>query len=416
MKALLISIGDELLIGQTINTNAAWIGARLTDIGIKVEEVLTIPDDPLFIKNALQKSVDLAYNFVIVTGGLGPTKDDLTKKVFADFFDAELVRDEAVLENIKAFFKAYNRSVSAVNEAQALVPKGAKVLMNKKGTAPGMWMEKGGTVCISLPGVPTEMQYIMEVEVIPFIQNHYSLPAIFRKTLLTQGIGESYIAEILSDLEDNLPSHIKLAYLPSAAMVKLRLSAYGSDVIALQEEVLQIFTVMSSLLKEYTFGWDNDTLEGAVVAMLQEKKHSLAIAESLSGGIINKAIASIPGVSAVYKGGVVAYQNEIKQRVLNISPRDIEDCGAVSKAVVQGMAYGIKNLMKSDWAIATSGIAGPDGGTDENPVGTVWIAVAGPDFVEAKRFQLGAVRDAVVKRTERTALKMLYDFLLRYSA
>jgi nicotinamide-nucleotide amidase len=411
MKAAIVSIGDELLIGQTINTNASWMGKKLTDFGIKVERVFTIPDQENAITDTFNFCVQNNYDFVFITGGLGPTKDDITKKVFAKFFNSELVYNEEVLQNVQRIFKAYNREVKSVNVYQALVPKEAKVFINQKGTAPAMWMQKNNSVFVSMPGVPREMEYLMDCEILPFIQNNYNLPVIYRKTLLTQGIGESFIAEIIEHIEDALPSHIKLAYLPSAGMVKLRLSAYGEDIFVIKNEVYELFNQIVPLLQDYVFGWDEDLLEQIVVNLLKEKGLSIAFAESLTSGTLSKAIASIPGASSVLKGGVVAYQNSIKVDVLGVSAKNIDQFTAVSEEVVKEMVVGVQKMMHSDIAVATSGIAGPDGGTEEIPVGSVWLAIYFKGEILTQKFNLGEGRDAIVLRTLRTVLNWLRKLL-----
>ncbi len=411
MKAAIVSIGDELLIGQTINTNSSWMGKKLTDFGIKVERVFTIPDMESAIVETFTHCLQNNYNFVFITGGLGPTKDDITKKVFAKFFNSELVYNEEVLLNVQRIFKAYNREVRSVNVDQALVPKEAKVFINQKGTAPAMWMQKNNTVFVSMPGVPREMEYLMDCEVLPYIQNNYNLPVIYRKTLLTQGIGESFIAEIIEHIEDALPSHVKLAYLPSAGMVKLRLSAFGEDIFAIKQEVDDLFMQIVPLLQDYVFGWDEDVLEQIVVNLLKEKALSIAFAESLTSGTLSKSIASVPGASSVLKGGVVAYQNSIKVDVLGVSTKNIEQFTAVSEEVVKEMVFGVQKMMHSDIAVATSGIAGPDGGTEEIPVGTVWVAIYFKGEIFTQKFNLGEGRDTIVLRTLRTILNWLRKLL-----
>jgi nicotinamide-nucleotide amidase len=411
MKAAIVSIGDELLIGQTINTNASWMGKKITDFGIKVERVFTIADQENAITDTFNFCVQNKYDFVFITGGLGPTKDDITKKVFAKFFNSELVYNEEVLQNVQRIFKAYNREVKSVNVDQSLVPKEAKVFINQKGTAPAMWMQKNNSVFVSMPGVPREMEYLMDCEILPFIQNNYNLPVIYRKTLLTQGIGESFIAEIIEHIEDALPSHIKLAYLPSAGMVKLRLSAYGEDIFVIKNEVYELFNQIVPLLQDYVFGWDEDLLEQIVVNLLKEKGLSIAFAESLTSGTLSKAIASIPGASSVLKGGVVAYQNSIKVDVLGVSAKNIDQFTAVSEEVVKEMVVGVQKMMHSDIAVATSGIAGPDGGTEEIPVGSVWLAIYFKGEILTQKFNLGEGRDAIVLRTLRTVLNWLRKLL-----
>jgi nicotinamide-nucleotide amidase len=412
MRALIVSIGDELLIGQTINTNAAWMGEQLSAFGIQVAEVSTISDNQADIQKALRKGVEENFQLVLITGGLGPTKDDITKKTIAAFFNQKLVQNQEVLDNVYALFNAYGREVKPVNIDQALVPEGCEVLINNAGTAPGMWIEHNGTIFVSMPGVPKEMRYLMEKRVLPKLQDEYALPVLVNKTMLTQGIGESEVAERIEDIEDGLPSHIKLAYLPSAGMVKLRLSGKGEDKILLTKEIDTLFDKILPHVEDHFFGWDKETIEGNIVEKLKLTGRTLASAESFTGGNIGAAITTVPGASQVYKGGVVAYTNEIKQHVLGVDPNDLEKYSAVSEQVIEQMAIGVRKKFNSDYGIATSGIAGPDGGTEEIPVGTVWIAIAYPNGIWKERFQLGKGRTSIVKRGTRMALNKLLKMLV----
>lgn len=407
MRAAIISIGDELLIGQTINTNASWMGEKLTDVGITVSTVFTISDDRESIIHTLNQCVAQQYKYVFITGGLGPTKDDITKKVLCEYFNDELISNKEVLDNVHKFFKAYDREVKQVNKDQALVPSKAKVFVNQKGTAPGMWMTTGDMVVVSMPGIPKEMKWLMEERIIPQVLKDNVMPVIYRKTLLTQGIGESFIAELIEDIEDGLPSNIKLAYLPSAGMVKLRLTANGTNKEELSESISTIFKEIIKRIPSYIYGWDEERLENLIVNYLINHNLTLATAESITGGLLASTITRVPGSSKVFKGSVVAYQNEIKETVLGVDKDDLLKYGAVSEQVVIQMAKGVKKITSSDLAIATSGFAGPDGGTEDCPVGTVWIALAIQDKVVAKKFNLGVGREGITLRAVRTALGWL---------
>lgn len=410
MNAIVVSIGDELLIGQTINTNAGWMGAELNKIGVEVTEVLTISDNREAIEQAMEYGESKA-NIVLITGGLGPTKDDITKKVFAEFFNAPLVENKRALENVEGFFKRYNRPMLPVNKLQALVPAGSQMLLNKAGTAPGMWMENENAVFVSMPGVPSEMRYLMENEVLPRLKKKFKLPVIVHKTIMTQGVGESYIADEIEDIEDGLPNYIKLAYLPSPGLVKLRLSGKGENAQQLEEEIESIFDKIESRIKDAVFSRKESSLQEVIGEKLNEKGLTISTAESCTSGALAARITSVPGSSAYFMGSVVAYSNEVKNKQLGVPQETLNEFGAVSEATVRKMAVGAKKLFGTDYAISTSGIAGPDGGTDEKPVGTVWIAVAGPEGVLAEKFQMGKGRERVVAKTILTSLGLLLKLL-----
>ena len=410
MNSIVISIGDELLIGQTINTNAGWMGAVLNRNGVELTEVLTISDDEIAIKDAFVYAQAKA-NLVLITGGLGPTKDDITKRVFADYFNAPLVENKKALENVEGFFKRYNREMLEINKFQALVPEGCEMLLNKAGTAPGMWMEHKNVVFVSMPGVPSEMKYLMEHEVLPKIKKRFELPVIVHQTMMTQGIGESYIAEEISDIEDALPNHIKLAYLPSPGIVKLRLSGRGKEEAPLMKEIDALFNAIESRIKKHVFSKTEAQLQEILSKVLKGKKRTVSTAESLTSGALAARITSVPGASEYFKGSVVAYSNAVKINQLGVSVDSIELKGEVSKEVVEQMAIGAKGIFGTDYAVATSGIAGPDGGTEEKPVGTVWIAIAGPKGVVSEQFQMGKGRGRVVEKTIFSALSCLLQLI-----
>lgn len=406
MLAELISIGDELLIGQVVNTNASWMAEKLNDAGIRVKQISAISDDREHIFKALNEA-SLRADIILLTGGLGPTKDDITKSVLTEYFNSKLIFNQEVFENIKNIFGKYGRKISDLNRNQAKIPACAKPIKNNVGTAPGMWFEQDGKIVISMPGVPYEMKAMMENFIIPELQNRFTKEAIFHKTILTAGIGESALAEIIEDWETSLPENIKLAYLPKPGIVRLRLSAYGQKAELLEQSICTEIQKLGLIIPELIFGYDDDTLEKNVGDLLRKANQTLAVAESCTGGLIAHLITSIPGSSDYFKGGVVAYANEIKQSFLNVSEKNLVNFGAVSEQVALQMALGVKEKLNTDFAISTTGIAGPGGGTEEKPVGTVWIAVATPTTIFAKHYQMGDHRERNIQRTAITALNML---------
>jgi nicotinamide-nucleotide amidase len=410
MNCIIISVGDELLIGQTINTNAGWMGSELNKIGVEVTEVLTISDQGQAINEALTYAETRA-GIVLLTGGLGPTKDDITKKVFADFFNAPLVENKQALENAEGFFKRYNRPMLPVNKLQALVPEGCQMLLNKVGTAPGMWMENRNAVFVSMPGVPSEMRYLMQNEVLSRIKGQFKLPVIVHKTIMTLGLGESYIAEEIKDIEDALPSYIKLAYLPSPGLVKLRLSGKGEDKKILEIEIEALFDRIEERIPESVYARKEVMIEEIVGDKLRDKGYTIATAESCTSGALASKIASVSGASEYFIGSIVAYSNDVKKNILDVNEEVLMSAGAVSQETVKQMALGAKKLFGTDYAIATSGIAGPTGGTDEKPVGTVWIGIAFPQGVITEKFQMGKVRERVVRKTVLVALGRILSLI-----
>ena len=410
MNCIIISIGDELLIGQTINTNAGWMGSELNKIGVEVTEVLTIADRGQAINQALEYAESRA-GIVLLTGGLGPTKDDITKKVFAEFFNAPLIENKYALENAEGFFKRYNRPMLPINKLQALVPEGCQMLLNKVGTAPGMWMENNNAVFVSMPGVPSEMRYLMKNEVLSRIKGKFKLPVIVHKTIMTLGLGESYISEEIKDIEDMLPPYIKLAYLPSPGLVKLRLSGKGEDKKFLETEIETLFDRIEERIPESVYARKEVMVEEIVGDKLKEKGYTIATAESCTSGALASRITSIPGASKYFVGSTIAYSNEVKKNILGVKEEILNSVGAVSQEAVKQMAIGAKQLFGTDYAIATSGIAGPTGGTKEKPVGTVWIGIASPEGVMAEKFQMGKVRERVVKKTVLVALGRILSLI-----
>ncbi len=408
MKAVIITIGDEILIGQIIDTNSSYIAKALDKIGIATYEMLSISDDKSHIVKTLLE-VQNKYDVVLITGGLGPTKDDITKKTFCEYFDDVLVQNDAVLEQVKSIIEGiYKKPITQLNIEQALVPSKSKVLFNKMGTAPGMLMEHQNTVFISLPGVPYEMKYLIDNEVIPYLVNAFERPYIVHKTLMTYGRGESLIAEQIEDWETNLPSFIKLAYLPSPGKVRLRLTARGKDEAVLLDSVLIEIEKLKPLIGDIIVGYDEEeTIEVVLSRALSERHLTLATAESCTGGKIAQLISSVPGASACFNGGIVAYSNQIKIDVLKVNTDTIRQFSVVSNEVAKEMALNCRSIFNTDYAIATTGNAGPTKGNSEAEIGTVFIAIATPNEVFVEEFNFGQPRDKVIDRAVNKALEWL---------
>ncbi len=406
MTAAVISIGDELLIGQTVNTNASFIAAELNLAGIQVRSILTIADEKNEISNALQQA-SRQSGIVIITGGLGPTNDDITKNTLCEYFGSKLILHKPSLENIRKLFYQRGMKITTVNRNQAMVPHNCTVLKNTLGTAPGMWFQKDNIHYFSLPGVPFEMKALMTDGVIPLLAKLNISTPIIHKTILTTGIGESALAELISGWENKLPSHIKLAYLPEPGIVKLRLSCYHAGSVETKKTFDAEVKKLKKLIPDLIFGYENDTLASVTGKLLQKKQASVATAESCTGGLIAHLITALPGASAYYKGSVIAYHNDIKTKVLGVNKKLIEKHGAVSEEVVRAMASGVRELMQTDYALAASGIAGPDGGTPEKPVGTVWIACATPEKTLTQKLSLGNDRGRNIRRASLAALNIL---------
>jgi nicotinamide-nucleotide amidase len=455
VNASIITIGDELLIGQTIDTNSAFIAQELNKIGVWVKRRVAIADDKAAILKTLADEAQES-NIIIITGGLGPTADDITKPTLCDYFNTRLVVDEGALQNVTEIFRKLGRPMIERNAKQAEVPESCIVLPNLRGTAPGMWFEappppKGGVsgaqgqlfgetaqdtttsesgvgalagpplgdgeagrvVYVSLPGVPHEMKGLMSSSVIPKLKETFTLPAVVHRTLLTAGQGESFIAERLSDFEAALPSSIKIAYLPAYGMVRLRLTGRGTDEAAVKKEIENAFEQLKTLVQEWRVADEDVSLPEAVRQLLKEKKKTIATAESCTGGYIAHLITSLPGSSVIYNGTVVSYANEVKQNVLNVKEETLKRYGAVSEQTVSQMAAGVCTLLKTDYAVATSGIMGPDGGTEEKPVGTVWIAVANnKGKIRAQKSHFRFDRGRNIELTANAALMLLRRFVL----
>ncbi len=412
MIAEIITIGDELLIGQVIDTNSAWMGQQLSWNGIQVKQITSVSDAPSHIVEALDAAKKRA-EIILITGGLGPTKDDLTKKTLCDYFKMKWRTDEIILQDVVGIFKRFGRETSEINKLQAQVPDGCIAIRNKNGTAPGMWFDVDEKIFVSMPGVPYEMKGIMSESVLPMLREKFGLPAIIHRTILTQGIGESMLAEKIEVWENSLArENIKLAYLPSPSIVRLRLSASGENHDEVLEKVNRKIDEVLPQIHGYVFGFDNEELEKVVGDLLLAKNKTVSTAESCTGGMIAHLITSVAGSSNYYKGSVIAYANEIKISQLSVSEITLTKFGAVSEDAVKEMATGVLEKFKTDFSISVSGVAGPTGGTDEKPVGTVWIAVAGKGKVVAKKFQFGDNRERNILRASVTALGMLRKFLL----
>ncbi|MCK9421809.1 MAG: competence/damage-inducible protein A [Bacteroidales bacterium] len=416
MLVEIINIGDELLIGQVINTNAAWMAEQLNLSGFTVLRFTVISDSREQILEALHEAEKRA-EIVLISGGIGPTKDDITKTTLCAFFNTHLVFNEDAYRDIQIFFALRGHQVTDLNRKQADLPERCFTLPNKLGTARGMWFEKkrtteGKTVFVSMPGVPFEMKEMMINEVIPRLQKSFSTPYIYHKTVLTQGIGESFLATRIEAWENSLPKNIKLAYLPQPGMVRLRLTGTADDEQKLRHQVDSAIAELEPIISEYIFGYDEETLEEIIGRLLREKGNSLATAESCTGGYIAHLITSIPGSSDYFKGSIVAYSNEIKENLLFVSPEILAKFGAVSEETVEEMAVSAQTQFNADYIIATSGIAGPSGGTTEKPVGTTWIAIAAQEEVFARKFLFGDSRDRNIRRTALQALAMLRKKLL----
>lgn len=411
VNASIITIGDELLIGQTIDTNSAFIAQELNKIGVWVKRRLAIGDGRQEILDAL-KEQSQDCELIIITGGLGPTADDITKPVLCEYFGAKLITDESALQNVTYIFERLGKPLTDRNRKQAEVPDRCTVLPNRRGTAPGMWFEKEGVAYASLPGVPHEMAGLMQDSVLPKVKGHFELPVILHKTLLTAGKGESEIAELLQDFEAGLPAHIKLAYLPSYGMVKLRLTGKGNDSAVLEKTIEQHFVQLQGMVEPWLVVTEDIPLQQAVINLLKEKGKTIATAESCTGGYLAHLITSLPGSSAVYVGSIISYANSVKKALLQVQTATLESTGAVSEATVTEMAQGALQQLQSDYAIATSGIMGPDGGSAEKPVGTVWVAVASKAEMRTRKFQFRFDRKRNIELTAMNALNILRQLVL----
>jgi len=427
--ASIITIGDELLIGQTIDTNSAWMAEELNKIGVWVKRRVAVGDVWDDIWNALDEESRHA-DIILITGGLGPTADDITKPLLCKYFGGKLIVNEQVLAHVKYLFEKIFRRPGPIlerNLKQAEVPDVCTVLMNERGTAPGMWFEApskssavGGEalnsdkkVFVSLPGVPHEMKGLMKKEVLPRLQQHFKMPFILHQTFLTYGMGESFLAEKIKEWEENLPPHLKLAYLPHYGNVRLRLTGIGSDKNKLEEELEEQSKTLRPLIQEWLVIDDDMTIQQVVAKLLKERKQTVGTAESCTGGYIAHLLTIDPGASSNFKGTVVAYDNKVKEDILGVSHDTIESAGAVSEETIRQMVQGTLKQLKTDYALATSGIMGPDGGSEQKPVGTVWIGVGNNKKIEAQLFHFRFDRLRNIEQTSHTALNLLRKFILQ---
>jgi len=410
MLAEIITIGDEILIGQIVDTNSAWMARHLNEVGIRVKQISSVSDDREHILKALTEAHNRA-DIILITGGLGPTKDDITKKTIAAYFGVGMVENAAALDNVTRIFAKYNRPLLEVNRLQAQVPENCEVILNKNGTAPGMWFNYEGKIYVSMPGVPFEMMYMMEEEVIPKLRSTLKLPVIIHKTILTAGEGESFLADRIADIEDSLPSNIKLAYLPKLGQVRLRLSGEGDDEALLKRKLNEYAEQITKRVGSFVVAQEDIPLEKVILNMMAEKGLKLSVAESCTGGYISHLFTQHAGSSEVFLGGAVTYSNEMKEQLLGVKKETMEKYGAVSGEVVTEMAEGALRNFGSDYAIAVTGIAGPGGGSDEKPVGTVWIAAATKGKTQIKKFTFGNKRIQNIERSSISAFFMLITLL-----
>lgn len=417
MVTEIINIGDELLIGQVVNTNASWMAEQMNFAGFSIRQITVIQDEHDHILKALSDAEKRA-SIVLISGGIGPTGDDITKQTLCEFFNTTLAYNEDAFRDYEERFRLRGMPVTDQDRKQAELPVNCLSIPNKLGTARGMWFEKMGTdgrktIFISMPGVPYEMKAMMTGDIIPKLKQKYRTQAICHKTILTQGVGESYLAAKISSWEAELPAIIKLAYLPQPSIVRLRMTASGKDEKELVRIIDQEVLKLNNLIPEYIFGYDDDTLEEIVGKLLKTKSATIGTAESCTGGYIAHLLTSVPGSSDYFKGSVIAYANEIKQKMLGVDEKSLNTYGAVSEQVVKEMAAGIKKSFGVDYAIAVTGIAGPDGGTDGKPVGSTWIAVATPEQIIANHFLFGEGRERNIRKSALQALNMLRKNILK---
>ena len=406
MQAEIISIGDEILIGMTMDSNAAWMGSELTNLGIEVYQMTSISDKREHILKVLDESLDRS-ELVLITGGLGPTSDDITKKTLSEYFNTTLVQDDGVLANIERFMKNRGLYMNENNIRQAEVPEGCRVLSNELGTAPGMWFEKDGKVLVSMPGVPYEMKHIMSEHVIPGIKKYFKRPFIKYRLVMTFGTFEAHLAEIMENFENEMPDTVRLAYLPTSGIIKLRLTVRGEDEAKIDQVLDEQIEKLYNIIPEYIYGLDGISLEEATGNILRDNRLTVSVAESCTGGNISRMITSVPGSSDYFTGSVIAYSNQIKIDELGVRKGNLELNGAVSEEVALQMAIGIRKKYNTDYGISTTGIAGPGGGTDEKPVGTVWIAVSSAHGEFSEKHNFAFTRTNNIRRASLAALNLL---------
>ncbi|HWB63457.1 MAG TPA: competence/damage-inducible protein A [Chitinophagales bacterium] len=410
MKATVITIGDEILIGQIVDTNSAWLGQKFNELGIKIYEIISCGDDESQIISALNRAKQNSQ-LIITTGGLGPTKDDITKKTLVGYFNTELVLNEEVWEKMKQIFEKRGLQVLEMNRSQAMIPKACTMLPNMRGTAQGMWFEHEGKVFVSMPGVPHEMKHITETQLIPRLKEKFEFPKIVHATLMTAGAGESVVASKLKEFEEQLPDGIKLAYLPDLGVLRLRLTAMGSE-NGLKEAVAAQMQKMKAALGNLVYAEGEEKLEAFLGKILLAKNATVACAESCTGGYISHLFTSVPGSSKYFEGGVISYSYDVKEKLLGVKNETLNSLGAVSEECVREMLTGVINTTGATYGIAVSGIAGPDGGTAEKPVGTVWIAVGSKEKMLAKKFQFFTSRTENIRVFSNAALNMLRLFIM----
>lgn len=410
MLAEIITIGDEILIGQIVDTNSAWLGAKLNAAGVRIKQITSVSDDRSHILEALHAAA-ARVKLVIITGGLGPTKDDITKKTLADYFGVGFKRDAATEANVRAIFVRIGRPLLDINLQQADVPENCVALLNKNGTAPGMWFDEKGVIYVSLPGVPHEMMALMDDAVLPRLIGRGDLQQIIHHTLLTSGIGESFLADKISDIEDALPPSVKLAYLPKLGQVRLRLSGYGPDRVVLQQEIDAAARKIRERVAEHLVGEGDLPIGKVVLNLLEQSGATLTVAESCTGGYLSHLLTQHPGSSRVFLGGAVTYSNALKTTLLGVKPETLDAFGAVSGETAREMAEGALTRFGSTYAVAITGIAGPGGETPGKPVGTVWVAVASAKHTETRRFSFGSRREQNIERAAVSALTELLKLI-----
>ncbi len=412
VNASIVTIGDELLIGQVVDTNSAWIAQQLNKIGVAVKRRVAVGDSRDAIVQILDEET-LNADIILITGGLGPTSDDITKTVLNDYFGGKMVVNEEALANVKYLFeKVFKRPISAVNLMQAEVPDVCDVIQNKRGSAPGMIFHKGSTIYISMPGVPYEMKGIMEDAVIPLLKEKFQLPLIVHRTMLTAGIGESALAEIIKEFEDALPPEIKLAYLPTYGMVRLRLSSSGFDKMSVEKNMDHYFDELKILAKDYLVTDADEPMQLVIGKILKEKKKTVSTAESCTGGYIAHLLTLVPGSSSYYEGSIVSYSYNVKETLLGVHENTLNTFGAVSEQTVKEMLQGLFEKLNTDYGVAVSGIMGPDGGTSDKPVGTVWMAVGNKENHQTQKINLRFSRERNIEVTGMMALNFLRKFIL----
>ncbi len=411
--AEIITIGDEILYGQIVDTNSQWMSAKMDEIGVKIIRKTTIGDSKEALLNAFSEAENRA-DIVLITGGLGPTNDDITKYCLAEYFDSDISMNETALKELEALFEKHGFTMTDTNRRQAELPDKCTMISNKNGTAPAMWFERNNKVFVSMPGVPHEMKAIMKHSILPELQIFFDTPSIVHRMIKTAGIGESWLADTIKEWEENLPTHIKLAYLPSLMQVKLRLTAVGKDKSQLNKEIASEITKLIPLIEKHIYGYDQDTLESVIGKILVKRGLTISTAESCTGGHVAHILTTVPGSSKYFQGGVIPYHNHLKINILNVNTKTIEKYGAVSEKTVIEMANGVREKFGTDIGIASSGIMGPDGGTEKKPVGTIWIAYANGQKTVTKKLSYGNQRLVNIKRSTVGILYLIWKNLVDF--